>query len=659
MRTHLEGLALGVALSLAACNGGPSGGTSGSGTSGSAGSTGGSTTSASSSSATSGSHGSGGSTGATGTTSTTGATATSGSGGSSGGSASGTTGSSGGGPTCPAGWTQCTPENVCDLGCSPDGGACVDQDAGNPTQTGATCDAGAVCEGQACLVGSGPQVPNQGGGVLATPNVVMMTYSVDPNQSALESWTTWFGESGYMAQALTQYGVGNATVQLVSLPDTVAQLPSQYNIQQYLANEMTSGKVPAYAANNIYMLMLPFAWSDTSSFCQQQGGYHSVFPDATGNPVVYGVVADCGSGGATDVLFDEISLSHEIAEASTDPLISGWAFQAGNDAWSYIGGEIGDMCEALSTFYMNDAGYGAQLLWSNQAAAASQPPCQPWPAGQLFVTVLGDSALVPAAPGTTVRIPVTGWASAPTPAWTLATSDAFYGVGFSSSPALSSTTIGAGQQVMAELTVPAAAAGQAAVGGQTGAAYVTTQYGPDAGSYGGWLLVGVVATCQATVDCADPTTVCQVGDAGAGSCVPNLCAADAGAFSRCPVLAAADGVCVPADFGNGPVEVCNQAGSIAVSDGGCQPGRLVGGSAADYCVPSALCVPGQSTAVCAALCTSPDGGLQGSCPAGQDCFSMQSQYYGTCLTDCSSGQTCPANQTCYPFGGGVSLCYPN
>jgi hypothetical protein len=663
MKTQIAGLVLASAFGFAACGGGSSGGTSGGSASGSA--SAGSSTGAGASTGTTG-HAAGSSTSGTGSTghatsgassSSTGTTGSHTTGGSTG--ASATTGGSGstGGGACPAGATPCVPENPCDLGCS-QGAGCVDQNAANFAQTGVTCDAGAVCEGQLCMQGSGPQMPNYDGGVLAAPNVVFMTYAVDPNQAALESWATWYMTGGYLPETVGQYGVGNGTADLVSLPDAVASLPDQYSIQQYITNEMaTNPNVPPYSPNNVYMLMLPYAWADTGSFCQSQGGYHSVTQDNAGDNVVYGVVADCGPGNATDTIYDEVALSHEIVESSTDPLIGSWAFLSGDDAWSYIGGEIGDMCESLSTFYESDAGQWAQLFWSNEAAAASQPPCQPWPAGQAYITVLGDSTLVPAAPGTTVNIPVTGWASAPTQPWGIGIQD--LGLSFSSSPTLDAGTIGPGQQVMAQFSVPAAVTGQPALGGGAAAAYIATQSG---NNFGGWLLIGVVATCQTTADCSDETTACELDDAGVGSCVPNLCAPDAGAFSICSAAGKNDGVCLPSGFGSGPssaVEVCNQAGSIAEGDGGCQPGRLVGGGASDYCAPTAGCVSGQTTSVCAPFCTSPDGGLQGNCPTGQDCISFTSQYYGNCQVDCSTTNTCPANQTCYPLGGGVSACFPN
>jgi hypothetical protein len=195
---------------------------------------------------------------------------------STGGSAPTTTGGSTHGTTtgaiagCASGWAPCRPSNICDLGCSPDGGLCVDQLSADHAQTGALCDGGA-CEGTQCL-SPGPQVPNQGGGVIANPNIVVMTYADDSDRASIESWAVWIADGGFLPITAGQYGVGNGTVAFVHLTDTA---PDQNSIYQYLLDHaLNDPKTPFLDSNNLYMLFLPSSWPDTTSFCQTEGGYH-------------------------------------------------------------------------------------------------------------------------------------------------------------------------------------------------------------------------------------------------------------------------------------------------------------------------------------------------------------------------------------------------
>ena len=553
---------------------------------------------------------------------------------------------------CPAGWQPCTPSNLCDDGCSRDGGACVDQLAANNAQTGVGCDAGAVCEGTTCLAGSGPQVPNQMGGVISHPNLVIMTYDTDPDQAALENWGVWIADGGYLPTTVGQYGVGNGTVQFVHLSDTPPG-SSDAQVQQYLQTHFDSdATMPTYASRNLYELFFPSDWAGTAAFCQSQGGYHTYFYDASsGNEPIYAVVANCRNDLQGDT---EVSGSHEVVEAATDPYVSGWTFDNTPNAWAYIGGELGDLCESNSHYYLSpDGTEGGQYIWSNSAALAGQVPCQPWPDGVLYVDVLASSALVPALPGTTVDIPLTGWASAPIESWALVAEDAFFGVDFQTSPGLSQASITPGGQVMAELNVPQALSGEPALGGKVGAAWIFSAVSDTA--YYGSAVVGVTVACETTGDCSNEAYGCSI-DGGVGSCGYDLCGSSAKPFSTCSSAGNDDGVCLPFDSMSGPLEVCEQAGSLGVGAAGCQSARVVDAGPGAYCAPTALC-EGSQTPSCFSLC-SVNGSVQGTCPANQVCYA-QDQYYGFCVHECGMTTACPADQTCYPYELGVDVCYPN
>ncbi len=410
--------------------------------------------------------------------------------------------------------------------------------------------------------------------------------------------------------------------------------------------------MPAFASFNLYVLFMPADWADTSSYCQTQGGYHTYFRDQNGNYPIYAVVPNCRDDLLGDV---EVAAAHEVVEGTTDPYVGSWTFDSTASAWAYIGGELGDMCESNSNYYLTpDGTSAAQYIWSNSAALASQVPCQPWPDGVLYVDVLASSALVPAAPGTTVNIPLTGWASAPIDSWALVAEDAFFGVDFQTSPGLSDPSISPGGQVMAQLNVPPAPSGEPAMGGKVGAAWIFSAVSDTA--YFGSAAVGVTVSCETSGDCANESYGCAI-DGGVGACGYDFCGSSAKPFSTCSSAGHDDGVCLPMDSSSGSaVEICNQAGSLGVGALGCQGARIVDAGPEAYCGPTSVCEGSQSPA-CFSLCEE-TGSAQGTCAANQACYPL-GQYYGFCVHDCGTGEPCPAGQTCYSYGDGLDVCYPN
>jgi hypothetical protein len=585
-------------------------------------------------------------------------TATTSAGAASGGSSSGTAsgGTSGGNgssgtttgapPSCAAGAAACTPANICDNGCLAAGGDCLDLLTPNNAQTGVSCDAGAVCEGTICWVGSGPQVPDNGGGVLARPNLVLMTYDSDPNQAGLEQWGVWFMDGGILANTLGQYGVGNGTIQFVHLSGSMPASDTT-SIDNYVQTQFTTdAAMPANTSNSIYLLSFPASWSGSSSFCQSQGGYHTFLGDQARNYPIYAVIADCGNSLQGSL---EVSASHEIAEAATDPypFEPAWAFSySSTSPWVLSGGgEIGDMCESNSTHYSTSDGVDySQYLWSNDAARLGQVPCQPWPADQVYVQTLGPATIQSVAPGTTANIPLFGWASGPIDQWGLFASDPISGYNFRTFPTLASETVAPGQQVMAQLNIPPATQGQPAIGGLIGGAWIFSAT-DDSHVYGS-AMIEVQISCQTSADCSDPAQSCS-----SGVCDYNYCGSGAKALSTCTATQGSDGICLPFDTGSGPVEICSQVGSLTVGTQGCSPNRVVGGSASSYCDDTSIC-EGQSSPVCLTLCNPSGAGCTGS----QYCWPL-GQSYGFCVDYCSS-TACPSGMSCYNNGQAVA-CYPD
>jgi hypothetical protein len=338
-----------------------------------------------------------------------------------------------------------------------------------------------------------PLVPYGNGGVIASPNLVFMTYADDPNQSDLEKYGVWIADGGYLPLVAEQYGVGNGTVQFVSLTD---EPPTSLSILDnpfpaYLDNHFSSDpNMPPYAPNNLYVLMLPADWADASLFCEFSAGFHMYYSSNAGNTPLYAVIANCNSEPVTSI---EAVISHEIVEAATDPFTTGWVFGSPTEPWFYLSGELADMCESNSIVYSSGPFIG-QLIWSNEAAADGGIPCQPWPASRTYLSILAPTDMASAPPGGEVEIPLLGWASGPFGSFELQTQDLQltpYDGGFLenflTNPRLSSQTISNGTTVTLTLSVPSTAKS-----GQSGAVWVIAR-DPATGDTIGSAVVGITA----------------------------------------------------------------------------------------------------------------------------------------------------------------------
>jgi hypothetical protein len=459
-----------------------------------------------------------------------------------------------------------------------------------------------------------------------------------------------------------QYGVGNGTVQLVNLGNSTSgpnPAPTGTNnnpnaFPTYLQTLFTANAIPAVEPENIYILFLPGSWADAAGFCQSYGGYHTYFQDNNGDYPVYAIVPNClgTQMGALDQ--EEFAVTHEIVEASTDPYVDSWVFAAANAPWMYIGGELADMCESYDYYYTSPNGeYVAPLIWSNQAVAAGEVPCQPWPAGTAYVSVLAPQSTVLALPGTTAQIPITGWASGPYAPWGIQILDNPIGSAqFATSPTLSGSSISAGQQVTASLEVPAGT-----LGGEVGAAWILCNDLTTNQNLGS-AMIGVTAGCTDTIGCGDPSTVCFEDGGSIGYCNSDICAADAEPFSTCSSQGTNDSLCVPVPnaAGTAAIESCYQAGSLPVGSTNCLSNRTGDGGLSAFCDTTSFCF-GFNTPTCLPLCTVEEDGGTSGCATGTDCLPVD-QYFGVCLQDCTTGQTCPGAEQCFQLSATQSACFP-
>jgi hypothetical protein len=313
-------------------------------------------------------------------------------------------------------------------------------DAGDATSEGVTADQGApdagpdidqdpdVYPAQHHPV---PQLDYNGGPILQHVRVVTVTFVGDVHRDSFRAFdhfiltSAWWKETaeGYCIDGGANAGcVGDGTATApeggawipdgstadagdgfldVELPyDFPSQMIGDSDIQTWLQGHVANGDFPAPDSQTVYALYFPSTTSinpggGDQALCAEAGfgvilGYHfqiALTPPGASAPInaQYAVLPYCQLTTSDDsnYQFATTTASHEIAEAATDPQPETAAFTLHtNDAWSgqqsLAGGECGDMCENVNQNTYDESGYTVQRIWSNQAAAQSMQPCQPW-----------------------------------------------------------------------------------------------------------------------------------------------------------------------------------------------------------------------------------------------------------------------------------------
>ena len=324
-----------------------------------------------------------------------------------------------------------------------------------------------------------PRVVSQGGRVLTSPVVVPITFQPDPLAAQIDLFVSQLAASQYWTDATAEYGVGRLTARApLELTGGFSAAFTDDDVKSWLRAQITStSHFPQPTDQTIYALIASGYFATSSD--GNTSASHSDFTLPDGRTVVYAVVTN-GSGSLDEVTGN---LSHEIAEAATDPRpLDGPAFSyldADDKAWEQLGnrngglglGEVGDICEVVaaegSLVYSFNAlpqtppvmasGPGVlvdtpgvdskvQRLWSNRAAAASHDPCEPLGLKPYFnsAPVLGDIVMatdpaghafstrgVHIAVGDTRTVELDLFSDSPTAPWTLVGSD---NAGFSCGP---------------------------------------------------------------------------------------------------------------------------------------------------------------------------------------------------------------------------------
>ncbi|MEO6951524.1 MAG: hypothetical protein ABI321_06915 [Polyangia bacterium] len=277
--------------------------------------------------------------------------------------------------------------------------------------------------------------------VLATPQLVTITFPGYALTSKVQGFGDFIGGSSWLKTVGSEYGIGAATqVAKVEWPDAAVDGTTDQQLRKLIGQGITAGTLPSPPADSSQLVytvywpsnvILDARGQGAGVLCEQAAfhssgelftsGYHDSFAAPNGTRVDYAVVGDC-SGDIDDITK---TASRELIGTFTNPFEvnnSGWLLDVmSTDPWflDVNSGEVGYMCQNEKP--VTESGWTLHRSWSNAAASAATQPCLPSPEGSAYYTVSASpSTTVHAAAGTTVVYTLTGWSSASVAPWDLA-----------------------------------------------------------------------------------------------------------------------------------------------------------------------------------------------------------------------------------------------
>jgi hypothetical protein len=294
------------------------------------------------------------------------------------------------------------PDIDADLGGTPDAdlGGTPDADLGNPADAGPDAD----LSNPSPLAGLMPQdVLSNPTQILASPVVVPITFSDDPNQAFINAYYSAYGASAAWIDQVGEYGIGALSE---GTPENIGAMPgsiTEGDLMNDLMTNLTAGGWGDPDPSTIYAFHIPSTVNyNGGACCGNYDGYH--FDTViNGVDVAYAVICSCpGEATQFGISLTEdmgVTMGHETVEASSDPFPSSAstaAYASTDDAhaaWTYATeGELGDLCQYADTeIWLNAAGTNAtQRTWSNAAAAAGHDPCVGAPTEPYYQSVPTD-----------------------------------------------------------------------------------------------------------------------------------------------------------------------------------------------------------------------------------------------------------------------------
>ncbi len=313
-------------------------------------------------------------------------------------------------------------------------------------------DHGAVSTKYPAFTPATGQIATKGGAVLASPVIVTVTFTGDPQANDVEAFGDEVGAGAYWKAIASEYGAAAAISGAANHLRLTAPAPASISdsaLATFIADSLSSPTTvwPKPATGDpVYILYIPTTTIVTfqgADACQTAGGYHGNV-NVNGKQVAYAIVLRCG-GPLSDTT---ITASHELDEAATDPYPSESRAYAGfreeDLAWQQFlqnQDEVGDACEFFNDSMLSPGDgpaalqkYAVQRQWSNASGLAGHDPCLPEFSGEVYfnTTPLDTEDIMVAVAnsltttkgylvkaGTTRQIPLGFYSESATDAWTI------------------------------------------------------------------------------------------------------------------------------------------------------------------------------------------------------------------------------------------------
>jgi hypothetical protein len=282
-----------------------------------------------------------------------------------------------------------------------------------------------------------PPVVYNGGPVINAPQLITITYQDDTNATTDQQFDEWIVGSSWLTTIGADYGVSTGSNSNIVLHNNAPTSILDSDIQSMLVALIADGGIPApvvpdggLVPQQLYMVYFPYGTTisgdQLGTSCQSFGAYHN--EDGLGStPFAYAVMPTCDP---YSPYYQEVSASHELAEATSDPLVQSapaYTSTGFNNGWI---GEIGDLCTPYDTYYLVDGGsyYAVQRIWSNSAVDAGTQPCIPAATIPFAAMTPDGGALLPnvcgmgsgdctsvfaVSAGATYDLSLTGWINEP------------------------------------------------------------------------------------------------------------------------------------------------------------------------------------------------------------------------------------------------------
>lgn len=307
------------------------------------------------------------------------------------------------------------------------------EDAGDTMDAGGMGDAGMVDAG---IVDTGVAadafvpvdhppfevLPNQGGPIIASPEIISVTWANDPIADALESFDDWLVASPFWATLMAEWGVGPG-VHLAKgrVASSAAATMDEGSIAAVVTKLIDDGKIPPPTASRIYAVYPPAGTTIEavgSVGCTGFQAFHYAFDYTSSDSgtvgttkAIYALAPRCtDTQGMSELDFTTWGMSHEIMEAATDPLYDQPAYR--NDSESVASPELGENADLCTGHPTKVDGHEVTRNWSNVSAGQGKKPCAPAPDIPDF-GAFADPPIVQVPPGGSATVNVRAWSSAP------------------------------------------------------------------------------------------------------------------------------------------------------------------------------------------------------------------------------------------------------